>query len=103
MAMIWVAKHPQTTQEMLGYIPSFLSEDDPRPAAVQFNSNYPFGGWDPFPGFKMMANGNLLYPGDPPVELLAETKLRDEVIRFYNHAWVVIIQPDGSFEACRMD
>lgn len=101
--MIWVGIHPQFRPEMLGYIPGFLSEHDPRPARVQLNANYPYGGWVPFPGFKMMANGNLLYPGDPPVELLAETRLRDEVIRFYNYEWVVVMQPDGSFEACRMD
>jgi len=101
-SMVWVMVHPQCTPEMLGFIPSFLDPDDPRPAKVQFHSNY-ISGWIPFKGFKMTARGNLLYPGDPPCLLLAETKLRDEVIRFYEHSWVAVIQPDGSFEACRMD
>lgn len=100
--MIWVAKHPQFRPDMLGYIPTFLNEDDPRPVREQFNHAYS-GGWRPFPGFEMLPNGDMAYPGDPPTELLAETKLRNETIRFYDCAWVAIVQPDGSFEVCRMD
>lgn len=101
--MIWEMKHSRATPAMLGYLPSFLDEDDPRSAREQLNANYPFGGWQPFKGFTMLADGNLAYPGDPPTILLAETKLRDETVRFYQHAWVAVVQPDGSFEVCRMD
>jgi hypothetical protein len=102
--MIWTLKHALATFDMLGFIPTFLIESDPRPAATQFDEQYKFaGGWDPFPGFTMLPNGNLSYPDDPPLHLLAETKLRDETIRFYEHAWVAIIQPDGSYEVSRMD
>lgn len=102
--MIWKLLHPQMTLEALGFIPSFLSEDDPRPAQEQFNEKYGFaGGWDPFPGFTMLSDGSLEYLGDPPLLPLAETKLRDEVIRYYNHSWVAVIQPDGSYEISRMD
>ncbi len=100
--MIWVMKHPQATIELLGYIPSFLSENDPRPARKQFDDAY-IGGWTPFKGHTMLSNGNLAYPGDPETPLLAETKLRDEVIRFYESSWVAIVQPDGSYEIARMD
>ena len=101
--MMWEQKHRSATPEMLGFIPSFLNEDDPRPAREQFNTNY-VSGWTPFKGnFEMLPNGNLRYPGDPDMELLWETKLRDETIRFYDCAWVAIIQPDGSYEICRMD
>jgi hypothetical protein len=101
--MIWIMRHPRATPEMLGYIPQFLSENDPRPAREQLDDNYrQGGGWEPLSGFKITEEG-LKYPGDPPMALLAETKLRDEVIRFYDCSWVVIIQPDGSFEASRMD
>jgi hypothetical protein len=97
--MIWIMKHPQATPEMLGFIPSMLSEHDPRPARAQFDSAY---GWEPFRGFTMTATG-LRYPGDPEMPLLAETKLRDETIRFYECAWVAIVQPDGRYEIARMD
>lgn len=43
------------------------------------------------------------YPGDPPLYPLAQTQLRDELIIFYDHEIVAVFQPDGSFEACRMN
>lgn len=102
--MHWKMLHPRASIEMLGVIPDFLDESDPRPAREQFNDRYGFaGGWQPFSGFKMQPDGNIAYPGDPPYGALAETKLRDELIRFYHLSWVAIIQPDGSFEVSRMD
>jgi hypothetical protein len=95
---------PRMTESHLGIIPEFFSENDPRPAREQAQDNYAHGGgWDRFDGFRMLANGALQYPGDPPMHPLAEARLRDEVIRFYNSAWVAIVQPDGSFEVSRMD
>lgn len=50
--MRWVLFHPKMTPEMLGLIPSFLSESDPRPAREQFDENYQHGGgWRPLPNF----------------------------------------------------
>lgn len=96
-------KHPRATYEMLGFIPEFLSEEDQRPAREQLNSNYSHGGgWTPFTGFRVTERG-LQYPGDPPMSLLAEARLRDEVIRFYESSWVSITQKDGSVEIARMD
>lgn len=103
--MIWIMKHPQATIEMLGYIPSFVSDDDPRPAREQLHQNYlPGGGWRSFKGFKMLPSGNLSYPGDPETRLLAEATTRaGETIRFYEHSWVAVVQQDGSYEISRMD
>jgi hypothetical protein len=102
--MRWYLLHPEMRAEMLGFIPSFLDEADPRPAKEQFNERYVSGGgWSPFSGFRLGHNNALSYPGDPPLVALAETKLRNELIVFYRHAWVAIIQPDRTFEACRMD
>jgi hypothetical protein len=102
--MIWHLKHPKATPDMLGYIPSFLSEDNPRPAREQINTAYAHGGgFQPFIGFKMLPDGSLKYPDDPPTLLLAETTLRHETIRFYQHSWLAIIQPDGTFEITRVD
>jgi hypothetical protein len=103
--MIWVLKHPQATPEMLGYIPQFLSEKDPRPAAEQINENYSHGGgWHPAKGFTLLSDGNLRgHPSDPPYRLIATTQLRDEKIRFYESAWLAIIQPNGDMEVSRID
>lgn len=102
--MIWTAKHPQFDPKMLGFIPCFLREDDPRPAREQIDANYQHGGgWDPQPKFTLLPDGRLSYPDDPPLALLAETRLRDEIIRFYDCSYLAIVQPDGSFEACRLD
>jgi hypothetical protein len=69
MTMIWVARHPKATPEMLGYLPDMISDEDPRPAREQFDANYrQGGGWSPFPGFTLMPDDTLEYPGDPPVK-----------------------------------
>ena len=111
MTMTWTLKHPEVTLEHLGLVPYFIREDDPRPAAVQINERYAHGGgWSPMTGFVMLASGDMLYPApedpeepDELIHLYAETKLRDETIRFYECAWCAIIQPDGSFEVSRLD
>lgn len=104
--MIWMLndKEPRA-RDLLGLIPHFLSEADPRPAREQFDSNYAHGGgWEPFHGFTVLnGSGVIQYPGDPPLEWIATTFLRDEVIRVYRHAWVSITQPNGSTEIARMD
>lgn len=101
--MRWIQKHPLATQGHLGYIPEFLHEDDARPAKDQFNTNY-VSGWRPTRvEFRIDNDNNLCYPGDPPLPVLWETKLRDETIQVYAHAWVRIIQPDGTYEIARMD
>ena len=45
----------------------------------------------------------LKYPGDPVYRAVAWGKLRDETIVLFPSDWVVVIQPDGSFETSRMD
>ena len=87
MPISFELKHPRATQEMLGLIPLFLSEHNPANALDQLH----------------LAYGNMQYPGDPETILLAEGRLRDEIIRIYVRAWVAIVQPDGTFEVSRMD
>ena len=51
-----------------------------------------------------LLDGNcLVYPGDPPLRPIGYTTLRDEVVVFYPYAFVMVKQPDGTFEAARMD
>ncbi len=102
--MEWQLKRPGMRPEALGFIPTFLQDDDPRPAKDQFHERYAHGGgWDSFVGFKMLPDGSLQYPGDPPYPVIAETRLRDEIVRVYPSAWVSITQADGSYEVCRID
>jgi hypothetical protein len=89
----------------VGFIPTFLDLDDPRPAKEQFAGRYAFGGgWRNQSGFTTRDGRPTLYfPGDPPFEPIAVMRLRDEMIFVYLHGYVSIFQEDGTFEACRMD
>jgi hypothetical protein len=97
--------HPLARPDHVGMIPSWLDLNDPRSAKEQLNEGYAHGGgWHSFSGFTMDKNtGAIKFPGDPPHPPLASIVFRDELIVIYEHAWVAIVQPDGSFEICRMD
>jgi hypothetical protein len=83
---------------------TMISEDDPRPARDQLDAGYRHGGgWMSFVGHTLNADDSLSYPGDPSIYPVAMTRLRDETILVYPHDWVAIVQPDRSFEVCRMD
>jgi hypothetical protein len=102
MAMFWTLA-PGVGADVLGLLPQFLDERDPRPAREQFDANY-IGGWWPVEGgVRALPDGSLKYPGDPVLRPIAETRLRDEVIRVFEASFVSITQPDGSFEVARMD
>lgn len=98
----WTQKHPQATYDHLGYIPNFLDEADERSAEKQFDEKY-CGGWNPMKGFRMLDNGDMQYPGDPPTRLLWQTVLHDQKVRVYESAWVAVVEPDGSFAVARLD
>ena len=101
--MNYVGLDPRFNLKQLGYIPDFMSEDDPRPASEQLDENY-IGGWRPLAGWKLdPATMTLAYPDDPPLEPFAFTELHGDRILFYPHAQVMILQPDGAFEVSRMD
>ena len=89
----------------VGFIPTFLDLDDPRPAKEQFAERYAFGGgWRPQTGFTNDKGTPVLrFPGDPPFKPIAVMRLREEMIFVYLHGYVSIFQEDGTFEACRMD
>lgn len=97
-------KNPAMTDEHLGIIPHFISIFDERPVAVQIDENYSHGGgWRKANGFTMDADGTIQYKGEKPLPVLAEAKLRDETLRFYDYAWFAIVQSDGTFEIARLD
>lgn len=101
--MIWWMADGAHPDEALGFLPFQVSLKDPRPAARQFAENGP-NGWLPLKGFSFDPETETLsYPGDPPMQPIAGAQLREETILVYPHAWVLILQPDGSFEAARLD
>jgi hypothetical protein len=94
------------TTDEIGIIPFWLNPADPRPACEQLDEAYAHGGgWQPFEGFKYQPKRghSIKYPGDPAMKPIGMMKFRDEMIVWYPHAWVMILQKDGSFEICRMD
>jgi hypothetical protein len=99
-------RHGYTADDMLGTIPHMLSADDPAGVVDQIDAAYRDvgGGWRDMAGFTLDADaGKLTYPGDRPRLLIAEARLRDERILFFNGAWIVVLQPDDSFRAACID
>jgi hypothetical protein len=104
--MIYAALDARFDLNDLGYLPGFLSEDDPDDARTQLDKNYGHGGgFRPQPQWKIldMVDMTIQYPGDPALHPLAVTTLRQELIFFYPHAYVLILQPHGEFVCARMD
>jgi hypothetical protein len=92
--------------DMCGMIPEFLSEYNERSAREQLDQAYRHGGgWRPMKGWNFEPESKAIkYPGDPEMYPVAMMELHEkEMIYVYPHAWVVIVQPDGSFEIARMD
>lgn len=100
--IVWEMLHPRATLAHLGLLAYFLSEANPACATKQLGDKYQ-SGWVPQKGFDLADNDLLLYPGDPPLRPFAKTKLRDETVYVYESSFVAVIQPDRSFEVCRMD
>lgn len=95
---------PNYPYDALGFLPYFADEADPRRVRDQFHDNYAHGGgWSSMAGWKLGPVGEIMYPGEPPLNPIAVGVIHDEVIRVYPYAWVSIAQPDGSFEVARMD
>ena len=93
----------------LGILPQFISNSDPRSAIEQIHENYAHGGgWYDFKGFsldftKPLHELTLEYPEDPPMEILAFTTLRNEIVALFPRSWVAVIQRDGSFKIVRIN
>lgn len=96
--------HPKASWDHVGDIPHMLCEEDQQSATQQFHAGYGHGGgWRPFKGFELLPDDSISYPGDSVHKPIAEMRLRHERILVYECAWVAVIQPDRSYEICRMD
>lgn len=91
---------------LLGDVPLWLSYSDTQVKARDIFHRHYVAGWHPGmtgTSFIMKEDGTLLYPGDPAMRPLVRIKHGDEEVFQYEHSWVAIRQPDGSFEVDRMD
>jgi hypothetical protein len=94
-----------TLLQACGYLPLFMVPHDPRSAKDQLTESYGFGELLPAPpGLKFNPETQTMtYPGDPEMYPFALLKLRKEKVYIYPHAWVCIVQEDGSYFTTRMD
>ena len=97
-----------TNMDVVGFIPEFLDENDPRPAVEQIDTAYQHGGgWMDFKGHELLGGDgepySLKYPNDPPMRELSRAKLRDETLVLFTSSWLAVIQEDGSFRVARLD
>jgi hypothetical protein len=102
--MLWYSAEgltPTQVNNLVGLIPVFLEEYDLRPARDQINDRY--GGWRPMADWTLLADGSILFEGDPPLSPVAWTHLRDETIIVYRYGWVAVIAENGTFEVSRCD
>jgi len=116
--------HNGATAGQLGFIPQFLSDFDPRPAAEQFIDAYAHGGgWHSFgkgqwklqlpilpESASEYALARLIYPGDPAYKCVAHAVLHfgtdkaELVLVFPFGPWVVVKKfTSDDFDVARMD
>ena len=102
---MWKALHPRADIQMLGFLPQIIRASDPRPVKEQIITGYAHGGgYNPMDGWRFdPVSKTLTYPGDPPMPPLFELKVNNELVIYYNYAFVNIVQPDGTFAVIRMD
>lgn len=104
MTIITTVMHPGGTVNHLGYTLAWLDKNDPDGAVAQLHKHYSHGGgWNKFDGFTLMPDKSIKYTGDPKLPVRAEITFRDEKIYVYDHAWFLVLQPDGTYEIARMD
>ncbi|HEU5116458.1 MAG TPA: hypothetical protein VFT74_07260, partial [Isosphaeraceae bacterium] len=100
-------------EDLLGFIPTFILDSDPRSLQEQIEERYAHGGgWRPMDGWthewvRRIGQGTVLdicYPGDPWLSPVASTTLRNQRLFVYQHAWVAIAtEASSSIEIARLD
>lgn len=104
--MAWIGLTKRAA-DIIGMLPEIFNEQDPRPAAAQAEERYAHGGgWQPMTGWTFDRDMmRIEYPGDDSLSPAAVLKLplTGETIIVYPHAWVLVLQQDGSYAVARMD
>lgn len=92
-------------EDFIGYVSMMLNDEDPRSVREQLDANYQHGGgWQPLAGATLGEKMRMVYPGDPPLEPLDYTVVREEMCICYACAFFGIVQRGGeAAEFARMD
>lgn len=86
------------------YLPHWFNPNVEETAQQAIHRHYGHGGgWQPFHGFVMGPGNALAYPGDPKLYPVARATFRGQEIYVYEHSWIAVVNPDGSYEVCRVD
>lgn len=89
--------------EACGFIPGWIVENPELSFRDALDQNYAFaGGFQPFDGPSLDAQGRFTYPGDPPLNPLLELTRGDEVLRQYQYGLVALTTGDKT-EFARLD
>lgn len=96
-------------RQVWGYIPTFLSLNNPEGAVYQFAANY--GSWMSsdratleFLGPDTDHVAVMRYPGDPDLLEIDRFKFRHEIVIIFPHAFVAVVDPDlGTYSISRLD
>jgi hypothetical protein len=102
----WISLDPYFSPQGLGFLPDILLADDKRSVREQLDDRYAHGGGyrdRNFTKFRLGKNMALHWPGDPPQHPLAATLINDELVVFYSHAMLLVMQPDGTWKVTRVD
>lgn len=92
-------------REVVGFIPAFVSEENPDSVTKQINDRYSYGGgWNPLEGFVMdKSDKSIQYPEDPKLMPLAVGVIKGCEVIVYDHGWVAVVNEDGNYEVSRID
>lgn len=86
-----------------GYIPGWIMSNPDLPMRDALDTNYAFaGGFQPFDGPSLDAQGRFLYPGDPPLDPLLVLTRGNETLRQYKYGLVALTTGDKT-EFARLD
>jgi hypothetical protein len=103
---VWINLNPNFHPEGLGFLPDILLSADPRSVKDQLDDRYRHGGGyrdSGFTKFKLGKGMALKWPEDPPQHPLAATLINDELVVFYPHALLLVMQLDGTWKVTRVD
>jgi len=100
-----IRRHPDDWD----FFPQLLDESDPRPAADQINERY-VGGWNSRMRFGVTCEPGTMTlrytddrAGEVTISPMSVMTFRHETLALFQSHYVVIMQPDESWDIARLD